>query len=574
MRATLELSSRAESRRPTEIAVLDQAVATLDQHKREFARLPVVHRARLLAECIERLVAGAPAWVEDGCRAKGLPPELAGEEWLNGPVPTVRLARLLTEQLRCIAAQGMPRPGRRVRTWRGRTCIELFPASRLEQAMFPGYSAEVVLQEGIDAAAARAQQAAHYQRRDEPGRVVCVLGAGNVSSIPPMDVFSKMFIEGCVCLLKMNPVNEWLGPHLERTLAPLLARGYLRIVYGGADVGTYLVEHPGVEEIHITGSERTHDLIVWGPPGPERDERRRTGRPRLSKPVGSELGNVSPVVILPCDYRRDELWYQARNVVTMVVNNASFNCNAAKLLVTSRRWHQRTQFLELVARGLSTVPPRPAYYPGAQERYQQLTGGRAGVRRFGSPGAGELAWALVGDIAAGDPDEPLLQTEAFCGLLAETALDAAEPVGFLHEMAAFLDRRVWGTLNATLILPARLERDPVLGPLLADTIIALRYGTVGINVWPAVAYALGATPWGGHPSATLASIQSGLGWVHNAYMLHGVDKTVMRGPLCSPLRPLWFYDHPRQALAASRLLQMEARPGWRKLPGLALAALA
>jgi len=32
--------------------------------------------------------------------------------------------------------------------------------------------------------------------------------------------------------------------------------------------------HAGVDEIHITGSDKTHDLIVWGPPGPAREERK------------------------------------------------------------------------------------------------------------------------------------------------------------------------------------------------------------------------------------------------------------------------------------------------------------
>src|SRR5690606_35864816 len=105
------------------------------------------------------------------------------------------------------------------------------------------------------------------------GGVSVILGAGNVSSIPPMDAFTKMFIEGMVCIIKMNPVNEWVGPHLERALAPLIDAGYLHIVYGGSDVGQALVTSELIDDVHITGSDRTHDSIVWGPPGPERDRR-------------------------------------------------------------------------------------------------------------------------------------------------------------------------------------------------------------------------------------------------------------------------------------------------------------
>src|SRR5690606_7783916 len=127
------------------------------------------------------------------------------------------------------------------------------------------------------------------RKRDPDGGVALILGAGNVSSIPPMDVFTKMFIEGFVCVVKMNPVNEWAGPILERALAPLVERGFLRFVYGGGDVGTYLVEHPGVHDVHITGSDKTHDLIVWGPPGPERERRKKANDPILKKPISSEL---------------------------------------------------------------------------------------------------------------------------------------------------------------------------------------------------------------------------------------------------------------------------------------------
>ena len=52
-----------------------------------------------------------------------------------------------------------------------------------------------------------------------------VLGGGNVNSIPPTDCIYKMFVEGNVCILKMNPVNEWVGPFLEQALAPLIAHG-------------------------------------------------------------------------------------------------------------------------------------------------------------------------------------------------------------------------------------------------------------------------------------------------------------------------------------------------------------
>jgi hypothetical protein len=55
--------------------------------------------------------------------------------------------------------------------------------------------------------------------------------------------------------------------------------------------------------VHITGSDRTHDRIVWGPPGAERESRRMAeDEPLLKKPISSELGCVTPVVMVPGPY--------------------------------------------------------------------------------------------------------------------------------------------------------------------------------------------------------------------------------------------------------------------------------
>src|SRR5205085_11580704 len=138
---------------------------------------------------------------------------------------------------------------------------------------------------GIDEV--RARQASFYSKKDPEGGVSLILGAGNVSSIPPMDYLYKAFADGNVCMIKMNPVNEWVGPHLERAFKPFVDAGYLRIAYGGGDVGAYLAGHAAVDDIHITGSNHTHDLIVCGPPGPERERRKAAKDPLLKKTITS-----------------------------------------------------------------------------------------------------------------------------------------------------------------------------------------------------------------------------------------------------------------------------------------------
>ena len=83
----------------------------------------------------------------------------------------------------------------------------------------------------------------------------------------------------------------------------------------------------------------------------------------------------------------------------------------------------------------------------------------------------------------------------------------------------------------------------------------LRYGTVCINHWPALGFAFGTTPWGGHPSATLEDIQSGRGWVHNTFMLEDIEKCVIRGPLVVKPKPTWFAGHKTAAEIGRKLVE-------------------
>lgn len=561
------MSAPATSARSTGAADLDRAVAELQEHARPFARLGPAAKAELVRACLPLVVEVASGWSARGLEAKGLPPT-SGEEWLAGPLPTVRHLRLLADSLDAVAVAGRPTLGTGVRRrGDGRLEVDLFPASRLDRVLYRGTAAHVLLQEGVDAEGARARQAAFYAQRDPAGGVCLVLGAGNASSIPALDVLSKLFNEGQVCLLKINPVNEWVGPFVERGLAPLVDAGFLRVVYGDAEVGRHLVAHPGIDAVHLTGAAHTHDALVWGPPGPEQDRRRAADDPVLRVPITSELGNVTPVVVVPHRYRPADLRFQARHLATMVANNASFNCISAKMLVTATGWAQREEFLELVGAHLAKIPARLAYYPGARERFARLTEGRA-VQRYGSPAAGELPWGVVRDLDATDSDEPLFVTEPFCSLLSETTLGSTDPIDFLSTATRFLNDTLWGTLSAAIVIAPELERDAEVRRALDRSVTDLRYGCVAINHWPALSYGLVSPPWGGHPSTTLTDVQSGTGWVHNTHMLGGVDKVVLRGPIRATPTPPWFADHPTAGRAGPELVALEADPRWTRLPGV------
>lgn len=566
--------SPANSR--TSRAELDRTVGRLRAHAGRFARLDVREKLSLLSNVSDRYFALLDDMVEAACVAKGLAPgtEESGEEWLAHGYAMGRYLRLLKQSLQDVAERGRPHfdPDRLRRRPGGSLALRVYPASTLEAVTFPGITAEVHFQAGLPQEEVLERQAAFY-RRPHDGRVALVLGAGNVNALPPKDALHKMFVEGAVAVLKMNPVNEYLGPYLERAFAPAIDEGYFAVVYGDAEVGSYLAHHADVDEIHITGSDRTHDAIVWGPPGPERDERMARNDPVLKKQITSELGNISSVLVVPGPWTPADLAYHARNVAGMVANNGSFNCVAAKLLVTGEGWRQTGPLLAAVEHALAQIPPRKAYYPGAADRFESFTANRGFLRKVGLARAGELPWAILPHLDAQSESEPLFRTEPWCSVVGQTAIASDDPVDFLEKGVRFLNERVWGTLNAMVLVHPETQRDPAVAAALEKAIDGLRYGTVAVNVWSGAGFVLGVTPWGSHPSTSLHDIQSGRGWSGNSLMLEGVEKTVVRAPFKMFPKPPWFPDHKRPGSLARRVTMMERDRSWRKLPAVALSAM-
>jgi aldehyde dehydrogenase (NAD(P)+) len=562
---------------PTELSQLDAQLTRLKDQAGPYARLSVRQRRALLHEMKEGVVAVAEEWVRKACQYKGIDfhGPLAGEEWLAGPFITVRNFRLLEDALAQVESRGQPEiPDGWIRERpNGGLAVRVFPTGAMDKMLFAGISAEVYLTPGITAAQMRERQALFYKRPDHTGKVSLVLGAGNVSSIPPTDVASKLFLEGKVCILKMNPVNAYVGPLLERAFKDLIDKGYLAICYGGAEVGRYLVEHAAVDEVHITGSDKTHDAMVWGPPGPERAERMARNEPLLKKEITSELGNVSPVIVVPGPYKASELEFQAQNIAGAVTNNGSFNCNAAKLLVQPKGWGPREALLSGIEKTLRSAPLRQAYYPGAADRYAKFTEGRAKVVKVGTPREGELPWTLIPDVDASKTDDVIFREEPFCSILSETAVGSDDPVAFLREAVKFVNGKVWGTLNATVIVHPHTLRDRAAREAVEQAIEDLRYGAIGVNLWPASIFALGSAPWGGAPGSPLTDIQSGRGWVHNSFMIEDIEKCVARAPLTMFPKPLWFPGHRTANEVGQRLVQLERNADWLKLPGVALNAM-
>jgi acyl-CoA reductase-like NAD-dependent aldehyde dehydrogenase len=556
---------------------LDRAVADLVAAKDRWAETGIADRIRLLERLQRDYAVVAPGSVEAACQAKGLPQDdpRSGEEWLGGPLCIHRNLRLLIRSLTETLADGAPRiPGPVTERADGQVVAQVFPDGLYDKVLFGGLTAEVWMEKGVTKANLKDNQAAIYKRgAEKKGKVALVLGAGNVASIGPMDVLYKLFVENQVCVLKMNPVNEYLGPFIERGFRALVDGGFLRVVYGGAAVGKHLCSHPGVDEIHITGSDKTHDAIVWGPPGPEREARKKKGEPALTKRITSELGNVSGVVVVPGPWDKDDVAFHALNIASQVQNNGSFNCNAAKLVIESASWEQRKPLLDEIRRILKAMPQRKAYYPGAEERYEAFLKAHANAEALGPRSPGIVPWTLIPDVPSSETNDVCFTSEAFCGVLGETTLDAKDPVEFLEKAVSFLNDVLWGTLNCCIIVHPRTLAEPRFAAAFDKALGALRYGTIGVNVWPALGYGLVSTTWGAYPGHPLDDIQSGRGVVHNTFLFDRPQKSIVRGPFRIAPTPPWFFGHKKAHELGPKLARFEMGPGVLKLTGVIWSAI-
>lgn len=518
---------------------VDAVVARVAQQASTWKALDAARRADILQSCTEGVSTVAREWVERTCLAKGMPPgsPLRGEEWYLGPGILLRHLRLYRDTL---LRGGIPKD--RVRMQDGTWRAKVFPFETWDALLFPGLRAEVHGREGTAPTCATLG----------PGGCAAVLGAGNVQSILPLDILWQLLKENRVVVAKLNPVNAYLRPFLEQAFAPLLRAGFLGFIEPERAAGRELVAHPRIDAVHLTGSETSFRGIL-ATPGVE------------DKVATAELGAVSPVIVVPGAWSRSDLRFQARQVAGMLLVNNGFNCNAPKLLVTARSWPQREAFLHEVRLAFRAAPQRKAWYPGAEERWSRF------VRRYGGSvpphGPDETPPVLLADVPP-HAEELALQEEAFCALLAETALEATDAPEFLRKAVDLVNEEVYGTLSCTVLAAPTTDRTA-----LEEALGRLRYGTIGLNLWAGLGFALGTPTWGAFPGHTREDPGSGLGVVHNTFLLDHPSHSVLRGRFRPWLKPVWMPGYRTLGALGRRLVDYERNPGFGSFARLLPSAL-
>ena len=575
--------SEVATQLPPAFAQYDEALTELDAAKHRWARTGAAERIAILRAIKDNLLQVADGWVEAAVRGKQIPAgsPLAGEEWTSGPYALMSACNGLLFTLSHLDGNAFAKGLRTRRLANGQLAVQVAPHSLWDRLLLSGVRADIWMKPGVTKQDLIRQAAVAYHSPEQrPGKVALVLAAGNIAAIAPLDCFQKLFIENQVVLLKMNPVNDYLTDYLSAALKPLIDHGALRIVRGDGAAGAYLAEHPLVEEIHVTGSVATHDAIVWGA-GAAGAANKAAGRRHNQRPITSELGAVCPTIVVPGPWSAADLRFQAEHIATQKLHNSGFNCIACQVLVLPQDWAKGDRLMDELNRVVGSAGIRPAYYPGTTDRVAAF---EAHSRSCAHWDRGQGALPLtVSDLDRGD-GQWVCRNEVFAPALSLKHLPAPNAEAYLNSAIAWVNETLYGTLGANILIHPKTLR--AIGRPRFEAIIAkLRYGCIAINAWTGLGFLLTATPWGGFAGATLNDVQSGLGNVHNTFMLEQTERTVVEAPwapfprnlLSGSMsllpRPPWFVTNARQAQIGRRLTDFAYQPSWFKLPAIFINAL-
>jgi len=511
--------------------------------------------------CMKNLKTVSEKWVDLCTSAKKIlkTSQTVGQEWISGPVVLMRALRILKYSFLSNKHPNLKITQSKNEQYRA----HVVPKDFYESILFQGIKAEVLIEKG------RKPTQGEYlsQVQNQKGSLCLVLGAGNVASMPALDILNKLFAHNCVCLLKFNPVNAYIHDVFKIIFKSLIDEGFLALTIGDKETGQFLCGHSLVDEIHVTGSFETYKAIA-----------------KHSKKISAELGCVTPALIVPGLWKQKDILFQAKQIASAVENNASFNCNAIKVLVVSKHWSQKNNFMNALREEFKKMPSRYAYYPASWERYQTFLKHYPNAEVLGSPDLDQntlnnygltqqndshhvIPWTLIPDVKI-SPDEYALKTEAFCGILSIVEIDTKDTSEFIQQSVEVCNSSIWGNLSCSLIVDPGTQK--TYHSEIESALNNLKYGSIGLNCWAALSYGLFTTTWGAYPEE---EVESGIGFINNGYFFDYPEKSIIRSSFRPLLKPVWFYDHKNLVSIGKNLVNFEYSQNFSALIKLVLSAL-
>ena len=182
-------------------------------------------------------------WVSLAAKHKGIlaSDPLIGEEWMSGPYALMSACNAFIKTFTDLKNNNSIINLKTRELDNGQLSVNVVPSSIWDRLILSGVTAEVWMQPEVNRNNLNNYVAKHLKTpiNGRKGKVALVLGAGNISSIAPLDCFQKLFLENQVVLLKLNPVNDYLFEHLNFVLDPLISIGVLQITKGDGKIGQY-----------------------------------------------------------------------------------------------------------------------------------------------------------------------------------------------------------------------------------------------------------------------------------------------------------------------------------------------
>ena len=194
-------------------------------------------------------------------------------------------------------------------------------------------------------------------------------------------------------------------------------------------------------------------------------------------------------------------------------------------------------------------------------------------QQYDAAGEGELPWTFIEDVDANNPDDICFKNEPlFCGLFAETALNAENIQAFLEIAVRFVNKHLWGNLTATVIVHPSSFKDGQVAKAVEFAVTDLRYGKVLLNQYAGLGTFAMTAPWGAYPGNIIYDIQSSISVTFNTLMFDRPQKTVVRSPFIVSPDP--FSPQSKTLVDVSRrLAEMQYKPPIWKMSGMLWSAI-
>ena len=300
----------------------------------------------------------------------------------------------------------------------------------------------------------------------------------------------------------------------------------------------------------------------------------------------SELGCVTPWIMVPTEYTRKQLEHHAEILMSGVYSNASCNCLSPKVVVMDENWTQKDEFIQCLKDEWQSAVLPVAYYPGSRQRWTAYkekypsavewdsnTGKGCKERQLAPPmmnaANGEKEAALLPllcvdlevDLKSKEGQQAVkteyaFQQEPFCPVLTfATVKNTTNLLEFMETAVTLCNDYIYGSLSCSISVPTSLEHNVSVETAIAN----LKYGSIGVNVYTGFCYQFG---WGGHASKEcLECIESGLGRINNYLFVPHLEKAVVRAPFVWGTHPKYNPDFVQAKKELDAVAAFTMKPG-------------